>query len=180
MKTERLIAVVLSDLKHAAACLESMKSSVSLTDRVVILWPDIQTEAEPIWSEHRFGAQKVSVVKGNFRSLLYEALERFNPSEVAVVEDTVIGTRRWLDSLSQALKAVPFNSLVVPRSPSIHGSQRVMMSEGTQLRSRGDLSTFAKSFSESRKGLVTSERYVCSAARRYRRRHAAWAVSLEG
>ncbi|SHE50159.1 Glycosyl transferase family 2 [Ferrithrix thermotolerans DSM 19514] len=163
MKTERLIAVILTDFQYAASCLESMKSSVSLTDRVVILWPDIQTEAEPIWSEHRFGAQKVSVVKGDFRSLLYDALKHFNPSEVAVVEDTVIVTRRWLDGLSQGLKAVPFNSLVVPRSPSIHGVQRVLMSEGAQLRSRGDLSRFAKSFSESRKGLISSERYVCSA-----------------
>ena len=161
MKIVRVVVVITSSASDATHCIESMKNTLGLTDKVVVVEP-AKVDDKPSFFSRRYGSQTVTVVRGDLIDSLCDVLREYDPVEVCLVEDSTLGARRWLDGLSNALKTLPDNALVAPRSPSIYGVQRVMMSEGVSLKTKGELNAFARRFTESRRGYISSERYVSS------------------
>ncbi len=170
MKINRVVVVVESSTSDVINCVDSMKSTLGLGDKVVVVESKEQTVGS-ITSIGRFGAQSIPVIQGELTTCLREVALEFSPAEMCIVEDSTVGTRRWLDSLSGALNVLPDNAVVAPRSPSIFGVQRVMMSEGVSLKTKGDLNAYARKFTESRRGYTSPERYVSSMVLHMRTSH---------
>lgn len=170
MKINRVVVVIESSASNVIHCVDSMKNTLGLGDKVVVVEPTERSGGPKRFSK-RFGTQSVLVIQGDLVSSLRELAQELRPAEICMVEDSTLGARRWLDNLSDALNSLPANAVVAPRSPSIFGVQRVMLSEGVTLKTKGDLNAYARKFTESRRGHISSERYVSSMVLHMRTSH---------
>ncbi len=164
MKSNNVTVFVLraTERSRSAMALESLRSIMSVGDALVAT-----AEGQPpAWLEalaKRWRAELVPMAELRGR-LAREAADR---PRAIFADDSAYLLGKWnlelVARLGEAESALGRPCIAAPRSPSIIGVQRIVLSESVALRRRQDLRDFSRKWTESHRGIWTAERYVSSA-----------------
>ncbi|MDA8374844.1 MAG: glycosyltransferase family 2 protein [Actinomycetota bacterium] len=150
-----------NDRSRSAMALESLRSTMGIGD---MLLAAIAGPA-PDWlaaSARRWRAEVVPLADLAQRLTRQAATHPYT----LMIEDRAYLLGRWsqelVTRLAEAEAIIGGPCMAAPRSPSIIGVQRIVLSEGISLHKRQDLRTFSQRWAETHRGLWTQEPYVSS------------------
>ncbi|MDA8261458.1 MAG: glycosyltransferase family 2 protein [Actinomycetota bacterium] len=151
-----------NDRSRSATALENLRSIMGVGDALLAAVEG----AAPTWLDalaKRWRAEVVPIAELGTR-LAQEAQDR--PYTIFVDDHTYLlgkWSQELLARLGEAESVLGHPCVAAPRSPSIVGVQRIILSEGVVLQRRQDLRDFSQKWTEAHRGIWTQERYVSSA-----------------
>ena len=151
----------INDRSRSAMALESLRSSMGMGDALLAA----VAGPAPAWLSPLAKRWRAEVLP---LSDLPQRLAAEAPARpfTVMVDDRAYLLGKWsqelIARLAEAEAQLAGPCLAAPRSPSIVGVQRIMLSEGVPLQKRQDLRNFSQRWSETHRGLWTQEAYVSS------------------